>query len=183
VKELGAALGRRLASSGRPPTSVIVNETSPDALGVVRNLPAAFTGTTFHPPVAPVRALLDLRDEPEHGGIGLGGVFALPEMACGRRIARIKTHPVVDHRLGEGFEGAHRLRSPESVPEIVLWDLDVRVCLEDPAVSLWMNGLVGVWSSHGAEESLLLQLASPAIAEVDAAQKAVWSGRVIETIG
>lgn len=34
-----------------------------------------------------------------------------------------------------------------------------------------------------AHRGKVLELANPAIAEVDAAQKAVWSGRVIETIG
>jgi len=50
--------------------------------GVVRNLPAAFARAALHPPVAPTRAVLDLQEDLEHGGIGLGDVFALPEVAC-----------------------------------------------------------------------------------------------------
>ena len=63
-------------SAPNPPP---VNKPSPDALGVVRNLPAVFAGGAFHPPVAPARAVLDLQDELEHVGIVLGGVFALPD--------------------------------------------------------------------------------------------------------
>jgi hypothetical protein len=89
-------------SAPNPPP---VNKPSPDALGVVRNLPAVFAGGAFHPPVAPARAVLDLQDELEHVGIVLGGVFALPDVACGRRVAGVKTHAVVDHRLSVGAGG------------------------------------------------------------------------------
>jgi hypothetical protein len=35
--------------------------------------PAAFAGATLHLPVAPTRAVPDLQDAPEHGGISRGG--------------------------------------------------------------------------------------------------------------
>jgi hypothetical protein len=45
------------------------SSSSPDALGVVRNLPAAIAGATFHPPVAPARAVSNLQDGPEESRI------------------------------------------------------------------------------------------------------------------
>jgi hypothetical protein len=67
---------------------------SPDALGVVRNLPADLAGAALHPVIAPTGAVLDLQDDLEHSGIGLGGELALPGVAAGLRIER-------DDRIGE----------------------------------------------------------------------------------
>jgi hypothetical protein len=36
--------------------------------GLVLNLPAGFAGATFHPPVAPARAVPNLQDGPERAG-------------------------------------------------------------------------------------------------------------------
>ena len=48
--------------------------------GVVRNLPAVFAGATFHPPVAPARAVPNLLDGPEESRIARVTMLALP--AC-----------------------------------------------------------------------------------------------------
>jgi hypothetical protein len=53
--------------------------------GVVRNLPAAFAGATFHPPVAPARAVPNLQDGPEESRIAGVTVLALARVAEGGR--------------------------------------------------------------------------------------------------
>ena len=57
---------------------------------VVRNLPAAFAGATFHPPVVPARALFDLQDDPEESGIARVSVLALPRVAKGGRVKGVE---------------------------------------------------------------------------------------------
>jgi hypothetical protein len=52
---------------------------SPDALGDVRNLPAAVAGGTLHPPIAV--SFDGLQGEPEHIGIGLAVELALRRTA------------------------------------------------------------------------------------------------------
>ena len=49
---------------------------SPDALGVERNLPGGVAGATFHPPVAPARTVPNPQDGPEESGIARVTVFA-----------------------------------------------------------------------------------------------------------
>jgi hypothetical protein len=68
---------------------------SPDALGVVRNLPAHVAAAARHPRIAPALAVLDLQQKPQHGGIGLGGELALPSVAAGLRIERVKPNTTV----------------------------------------------------------------------------------------
>jgi SAM-dependent methyltransferase len=51
----------------------------------VRNLPPGAARAALDPVVALIQAGLDLQEDLEHGGIGLGDVFASPEMTCGRR--------------------------------------------------------------------------------------------------
>jgi integrase len=60
----------------------------PDALGVVRNLPACITGAAFDPVV--IALVGDLQKDLEHGWIGLGDILALPEMTCGLRILALR---------------------------------------------------------------------------------------------
>jgi hypothetical protein len=60
--------------------------------GVVRNLPAAFAGATFHPPVAPARAVLDLQDEPDESRIARVPVLALARVAEGGRVIGRVSH-------------------------------------------------------------------------------------------
>jgi hypothetical protein len=67
----------------------------------VRNLPAGVAGAALHPPVVPARAVLDLQEELEHGGIGLGGELALPCVAAGLRIERVEPNTTVDGLLDE----------------------------------------------------------------------------------
>jgi hypothetical protein len=81
-----------MAVGGEP----AAGSTSPDALGVVRNLPCGVAGTALHPPMVPACALPDLQDDPEHGGIGRGGELALPALrpvtppvATGLRVERV----------------------------------------------------------------------------------------------
>lgn len=54
---------------------------SPDALGLVRNLPSGVAGAALHPPVVPARDILDLKKDSEHGGIGRGDEIALRQVA------------------------------------------------------------------------------------------------------
>lgn len=51
---------------------------SPDALGIVHNLPAAAAAAALDPVV--VLLVGDLQQDLDHGGIRLGDVLALPEM-------------------------------------------------------------------------------------------------------
>ena len=64
------------------PTSA-AGSPSPDALGVVRNLPGGVAGAALHPPVVPPSAVPDPQDDPEHGGIGRGGELAPTRVAAG----------------------------------------------------------------------------------------------------
>jgi hypothetical protein len=43
----------------------------------VRNPPAVFAGSAFHPPITPAHAVSNLQDEPEQSGIGRVAVLAL----------------------------------------------------------------------------------------------------------
>jgi hypothetical protein len=61
----------------------------------VRNLPAAFAAAAFHPPVAPARAVLDLQEDLEHGGIDLAGDLALLRVATALRIERVEPNTTV----------------------------------------------------------------------------------------
>jgi acetaldehyde dehydrogenase (acetylating) len=60
----------------------------------MRNLPGALAGAALHPPVVPAGAVPALQDDPEHGGIGLGGELTLPRVAAGLRIARVEPNTV-----------------------------------------------------------------------------------------
>jgi hypothetical protein len=88
VVDLDDVAGRRVSSS-------------PDAVGVARNLPGPVAGAARHSVVVPTHAGLDLQEDLEQGGIGLGNVFALPEVACGPRVARVEPTAVVDDRLAD----------------------------------------------------------------------------------
>ena len=59
---------------------------SPDALGVVRNLPAGVASAALHPPIAPTRAVLDLQDDPQEDRIPRLAVLALARVAEGGRV-------------------------------------------------------------------------------------------------
>jgi hypothetical protein len=68
----------------RPPTDIIGMASpvsSPNALGVVHSLPTGVTSAARHPGVAPAKAGRDLQENPEHGGIDLGDIFALRQVA------------------------------------------------------------------------------------------------------
>ena len=88
---------------------------SPDALEV-RNLPAAFAGTTLHPPVAPTGAVPDLQDDPEDGGIGRGGGLAMWQVAAGLRIKRGRAELLQVLMLPD-FERADRIGEFWSYPQ------------------------------------------------------------------
>jgi hypothetical protein len=64
-------------------------------------------------------------------------------MAAGLRIERIESHTIVDEWPGVRLEAACALRLPESLPEIGPGDLNVRVCLDDPAAFLMDERLGG----------------------------------------
>jgi hypothetical protein len=59
----------------------------------VRNLPGA-ARTALGPVVTGAQAGLDLQEDLEHGRIGLGDAFELPEMTCGHRVVRAKSNTV-----------------------------------------------------------------------------------------
>ena len=59
---------------------------SPDALGVVRDLPPGVTGAAFDPPVAGARAVPNLQDDPQERRISRVMVLALARVAEGRVI-------------------------------------------------------------------------------------------------
>jgi len=63
---------------------------SPDALGVVRNLTGGVAGAALHPPVVPARAVLDLQDGPEESRIARVTVLALPRVAEGGRVIGVE---------------------------------------------------------------------------------------------
>jgi hypothetical protein len=50
----------------------------------------------LHPPVVPARAVLDLEDDPENGGIGGGGELALPCVAAGPPVEWVGPNTVGD---------------------------------------------------------------------------------------
>ena len=56
---------------------------TPPTRRVVRNLPAAFAGATFHPPVASARAVPNLQDDPKESRIARVTVLALARVAWG----------------------------------------------------------------------------------------------------
>jgi hypothetical protein len=61
----------------------------------VRNLPAAFASATFHPPVAPARAVPNLQDDPEESRIDRGTVLALARVAEGGRVVGVEPNTTV----------------------------------------------------------------------------------------
>jgi hypothetical protein len=70
-----------------------VDASSPDALGVVRNLAGDVAGATFHLPVVLARAVFDIPDDPEHGSIRLGGELKLSQVPRRRRVERVGAEP------------------------------------------------------------------------------------------
>ena len=64
---------------------------SPDALGVVRNLPAGAVGVALRPRVV---SLVGDSQDARSMAIGLADVLALPQMAGGCRIERILPNEV-----------------------------------------------------------------------------------------
>jgi hypothetical protein len=80
----------------------------------------------LHPPVAVVRAVLDLQDDPEQGGIGRGDVLTLPEMTAGLRIERVESN-TVDDGLEVMLDPADADRLPMSAPDLAPCDLDVGI--------------------------------------------------------
>ena len=79
--------------------------------GVVRNMPAAFAGATFHPPVAPARAVPNLQDGPKESGIARVTVLALGRVAEGRGRAEHDRR-----RRAHGSTRPRTRRSPPSAP-------------------------------------------------------------------
>jgi hypothetical protein len=77
--------------------------------GVVRNLPAAFAGSAFHPPVAPARAVPNLPDGPEESRIARVTVLALARVVEGRRVTGVEPNTTVER------DGRGRLRSRREV--------------------------------------------------------------------
>jgi len=77
--------------------------------GVVHNLPACAARAAFDPVVALAQAGLDLQEDHEYGGIGLGDLLALPEMTCGRWVVRVEPNTVVGDGLAEVLGRAHTL--------------------------------------------------------------------------
>jgi hypothetical protein len=88
-----------------PPTDIIIGMpfllSSPDALGIVRNLPACVAGAALHPQVVPAGAVLDLQEERKHGRISLEGELALPRVAAGLGIERVEPNTTVGGLLDE----------------------------------------------------------------------------------
>jgi hypothetical protein len=68
---------------------------SPDALGEVRNLPAAFVGATFHPLVALARAVPNLQDGVEESMIARVTVLAQACVAEGGRVIGVEPNTTV----------------------------------------------------------------------------------------
>ena len=67
----------------------------------MRNLPAGVAGAALHPPVVAARALPDLQEHPNHGGIGRGGELTLRHVTAGLRIERVEPNTTVDGLLDE----------------------------------------------------------------------------------
>ena len=86
----GVAEGRDTASRR---SLAAAGSSSPD--GVVRNLPAAFADPTFHLPVAPARAVLDLQDGPEKSKIARVTVLALAGVAESGRVIGVEPNTTV----------------------------------------------------------------------------------------
>ena len=70
-----------------------------DHLAEMWNLPGGFAGVAFHPPVVPAGAVLDLQQDPKHGGIGLAGELALRRVASGLRIERVESSTLESWRV------------------------------------------------------------------------------------
>jgi hypothetical protein len=109
--------------------------TSPDALGVARNLPAAVAAAAFHPPVTPARAVLDLQEDLEYGGIGLAGELALRRVAGGRRIEGIEPSAAVGGRLTEVL--CPTLADCLPMPPLDLRPLDLDAAASRSALPAW----------------------------------------------
>jgi hypothetical protein len=96
---------------------------SPDALGVVRNLPGGVADAALHPAVVPARAVPDPQDDPESGGIGLVGELALRQVAAGLRIERVEPNTTVGAVLVDVLGPALADRPP--MPSLDLRPLDL----------------------------------------------------------
>jgi hypothetical protein len=70
-------MGSRWTGDSKP--TLGRDASSPNALGIVRNLPSGVAGTALHPPIAV--PFDGLQSEPEHGGIGLAVELALRRTA------------------------------------------------------------------------------------------------------
>jgi len=97
---------------------------SPDALGVVRNLPGRVACAALHPPAAPTRAVLDLQHDLEYSGIGLGGELALPGVAAALRVEWVGPN-TIGEGLAIGFDPAHAACLPKSALDLLPFDRNV----------------------------------------------------------
>jgi hypothetical protein len=93
------------------PYGTAAGRSSPDALGVVRNLPGAVAGGARHPVVSGSKAGLDRQQDLEHGGRGLVDVLALRQVPGGRRIVRFESPPGGGWEPGRTNPGL-RIREP-----------------------------------------------------------------------
>jgi hypothetical protein len=100
----------------------------------VRNLPAAFAGATFHPPVAPARAVPSLQDDPEQSGIFRIAVLALARVAEGGRVVGVEPNTILGGVLADVLGPPLADRPPMTSLDLRPLDLDVGVGLQDLAV-------------------------------------------------
>jgi hypothetical protein len=84
-------------------------------------------------PVVPAGAVVDLQDEPEHGGFSLGGELALPRVAAGLRIKWVAPNTTIG-LLVDVLGPALADRPPMPSFDLRPLDLDARVGLQDLAV-------------------------------------------------
>ena len=96
---------------------------SPDALGVARNLPAGTAPAALDPVVALAQAGLDLQQDPQHRWISLGGELALARVATGLRIERVESNTAVGRLLVDvlGPALADRRQSTVSTSDHWVW--------------------------------------------------------------
>ena len=91
--------------------------------GVVRNLPAAFAGAPFHPPVAPARGVSNLQDGPEESRVARVTVLALAHVAEGERVIGVEPNTTVGGLLVDVLGPALADRPP--MPSLDLRPLDL----------------------------------------------------------
>ena len=108
------------------------DSSSPDALGVVRNLPACLAGAAFHPPVAPARAVPNLQDGPEESRIARGTVLALARVAEGRRVIGVEPSTAVSGLLVDVLGPALADRPPMPSLDLRPLDLDGGIGMRSP---------------------------------------------------